>query len=102
MDTVRTSECAATPRRRRRPGVRRKKPDGRAWIMRRSRQLREHYTTTLRVSGRELSLDTVAEIARTAELTAISEDLRQGLLHGLRVSPNHLVRCERLAAAAKR
>src|SRR5262245_27282693 len=70
--------------------------------MRRTRQLREHYTATLRVNGRELSLDAVAEIARAAELGAIAESLRQRFLHGQRVSPNHLVRCERLAAAAKR
>jgi len=90
------------PRRRRRSGVRRKKPDGRRWINRRARQLQSLYTATLRVNGRELSLDTVAEIARAAELGAIAEDMRQRLLRGQRVSPNHLVRCERLAAAAKR
>jgi hypothetical protein len=75
---------------------RRKVPDGRTWVMRRTKTLAKLYAERLG----EAALDpiTAAAIQRAAELTALAEDLRQQALRGLPIPADDIVRTTRLAA----
>jgi hypothetical protein len=81
-------------------GARRRRLDQRTRAGRRAKELREHYAAVL--SEREMTVELVAAISRAAELQAISEQLRANAVRGLPVSPDDLVRIERLSAAALR
>jgi hypothetical protein len=81
-------------------GVRRTRLDHRTRAGRRAKELREHYTAAL--GERELTVELLAAISRAAELQAISEQLRADAVRGLPVSPDDLVRIERLTSSALR
>src|SRR5262249_23579633 len=84
-------------------GVRRRRLDQRTRAGRRARELREHYAAVLAVAGRDVkSVELTAAIGRASELQAISEQVRADALRGLPISPDDLVRIERLSAHALR
>jgi hypothetical protein len=89
------------PAERKRRQSRRPKPDGRRWIVRRSKQLADIYRQRL---GEEVARDALlaAAVIRAAELTAYAESLRQAALRGQPISADDVVRAERLASAAVR
>jgi hypothetical protein len=87
------------PKRRRR-SARRKTPDGRRWIVRRSRELAELYRSCLGDAANDPSM-TIA-IAKASELGALAEDMRARALRGETVSADDIVRVQRLADAAVR
>jgi hypothetical protein len=84
----------------------RRKPtrlDHRTRVGRRAGELREHFTALLDAAGRDVSaVELASAISRAAELQAISEQLRADALRGLPISPDDLVRLERLSAQAVR
>jgi hypothetical protein len=78
--------------------------DGRSRIMKRAAQLAAHYMTLLTEAGRETtSVSLAMAIMSTAELVAISEDMRTRLLRAeAGVKADDLVRMQRLADASVR
>lgn len=87
-------------RRRRRSRVR-AKPDGRTWVVRRARELAAIYRAKLGDVASDATL--AAAITKAAELTAISESMRAGLMRADdSVSADDVVRLQRLADAAVR
>jgi hypothetical protein len=89
-------------RRPKRRGLSRHRLDGRKRVVRRSRELAAHYTSTLTATGQAMTIDLVAAISRAAELVALAEQLRADLLRGKSVVLDDLVRTERLANLATR
>jgi hypothetical protein len=84
-------------------GVRHTRLDTRTRAGRRARELREYYAAVLAADGRDVSaVELISAILRAAELQAISEHLRADALRGRPVSPDDLVRLERLSAQALR
>jgi len=97
-DTALDAGCKQRKRRRSAP---RKSLDGRTWIAKRMRVLREHYLSAL--GDRNLTVDLEGRISKAAELSALAEDLRARMLRGERdVCADDLVRMQRLADASVR
>lgn len=97
---LRAADAVEMKPRRRKPSVRRKRPDGRRHIVRRCRELAAMFRAKLGAVADDAEV--ARAVQRAAELTALSEDLRQRVLRREPVAPDDLVRCERLAQSAVR
>lgn len=92
---------AEQPRRRRKPSVRRPQLDGRRHVVRRARALARLWQSKLGAVADDAEVHRA--IIRAAELTAIAEGLRERMLRAdATVSPDDVVRAERLAQSAVR
>jgi hypothetical protein len=99
---LRQNERGPSPVRRRR---KRRKPtrlDHRTRVGRRAGELSRHFAKALTGSGRELSIELTVAIGKAAELVALVEDMRARALRGVDVSPDDLVRMQRVADQAVR
>jgi hypothetical protein len=87
---------AAVGRRRYRPA----RVDGRTRTAKRARTMFAYFRELL--SNRGVDVELEAAIARAAELLALAEQLRADMLRGKLISPDDLVRVERLADTSVR
>src|SRR5262245_52411317 len=95
------AESAVVERSHRRQSRRRPKPDGRRWVVRRSKELRQHFTAKL--GDREMTVELAAQVAKASELLALAEEMRSRMLRGAPdVCADDLVRVQRLADASLR
>jgi hypothetical protein len=94
-------KALAKERRQRYRGPRRKNPDGRTWVMKRSRELAQMYAERL---GAEAMADalTARNVERAATLAALAEDVLHRSLRGDIIARDDIIRTERLALMAEK
>lgn len=87
--------ASSMARRRRKPSPRRARPDGRTWVVRRSRDLAREFRARLGAVADESGVG--AAVVAAAEMGALAENLRQLALRGEPIPADDVIRATRTA-----